>query len=185
MAALAMKPTIVSCRLLQAAFCRKAHHVLSTIGRAVSYCVLLRTGPPLLSFCADSGICCFQQDFLLIDDAFNIHLQFKIHLQVITAQYFVWFFCLLPLILPWSNMKLKWEGLSCIFLWMGAQTHWLIWGYLLEFKGKNVFVQLWLASLSFLAVNTWLLILIIHHHRLSPIFVPFENKVPKNSRKLK
>ncbi|TYI04026.1 hypothetical protein ES332_A11G386100v1 [Gossypium tomentosum] len=45
--------------------------------------------------------------------------------KVITAQYFVWFFCLLPLILPWSNMKLKWKGLCCIFLWMGAQTHWL------------------------------------------------------------
>ncbi|KAF7126433.1 hypothetical protein RHSIM_Rhsim11G0028900 [Rhododendron simsii] len=32
--------------------------------------------------------------------------------KVITAQYFVWFFCLLPLILPWSNMKLKWKGFT-------------------------------------------------------------------------
>ncbi|KAJ4720420.1 GPI mannosyltransferase 1 [Melia azedarach] len=74
--------------------------------------------------------------------------------KVVTAQYFVWFFCLLPLILPWSNMKLKWEGVSCILVWMGAQLHWLMWGYLLEFKGKNVFLQLWLASLLFLAANS-------------------------------
>ncbi|KAF8390953.1 hypothetical protein HHK36_023253 [Tetracentron sinense] len=125
-------------------------------------------------FAQDLPFCLFVQTVAFV--AFN---------KVITAQYFVWFFCLLPLILPWSNMKLKWEGLSCIFLWMGAQIHWLMWGYLLEFKGKNVFVQLWLASLLFLAANTWVLIMIIHHHRLSPIFVPFENKVLKNAIKLK
>ncbi|KAH7835812.1 hypothetical protein Vadar_030091 [Vaccinium darrowii] len=32
--------------------------------------------------------------------------------KVITAQYFVWFFCLLPLILPWTNMKLKYEEVN-------------------------------------------------------------------------
>ncbi|KAH6761935.1 hypothetical protein C2S52_019368 [Perilla frutescens var. hirtella] len=53
--------------------------------------------------------------------------------KVITAQYFMWFFCLLPIILPWSNMKIKWRGLACISVWIGAQTHWLMWGYLLEF----------------------------------------------------
>ncbi|XP_022771908.1 GPI mannosyltransferase 1 isoform X1 [Durio zibethinus] len=90
--------------------------------------------------------------------------------QVITAQYFVWFFCLLPLILPWTNMKLKWQGLCCILLWIGAQTHWLMWGYLLEFKGKNVFLQLWVASLFFLAANTFVLIMLIRHHNYSPVF---------------
>jgi phosphatidylinositol glycan class M len=67
-------------------------------------------------------------------------------------------------------MKLKWEGLSCVLLWMGAQTHWLLWGYLLEFKGKNVFLQLWLAGLVFLAANSFLLIMFIRHHKYSPIF---------------
>ena len=90
--------------------------------------------------------------------------------QVITAQYFVWFFCLLPLILPWSNMKLKWQGLCCVLLWMGAQTHWLMWGYLLEFKGKNVFLQLWMGSILFLAANTFFLIMLIRHHNYSPVF---------------
>lgn len=104
-------------------------------------------------------------------------------LQVVTAQYFVWFFCLLPLILPWSNMKLKWEGLSCILVWIGAQLHWLMWGYLLEFKGINVFLQLWLAGLLFLAANTFVLIMITYRHTYSPVFQRLEDPTLKNSEK--
>ncbi|KAL2939718.1 GPI mannosyltransferase 1 [Bienertia sinuspersici] len=91
---------------------------------------------------------------------------------VITAQYFVWFFCLIPVVLPWSKMKMKWEGLSCILVWMGTQLHWLMWGYLLEFKGKNVFVPLWIASLLFLAANSFALIMFIRFHRYAPMFQP-------------
>ncbi|CAL5381967.1 unnamed protein product [Camellia sinensis] len=113
----------------------------------------------VLRFAQDLPFCFFVQTVAFV--SFN---------KVITVQYFVWFFCLLPLILPWSNMKLKWEGLSSIFIWMGAQTHWLMWGYLLEFKGKNVFRQLWASSLVFLAANTFILIRIVLHHRFSPLF---------------
>ncbi|KAL4342368.1 hypothetical protein GQ457_08G014990 [Hibiscus cannabinus] len=110
-------------------------------------------------FAKDLVFCFFVQTVAFV--AFN---------KVITAQYFVWFFCLLPLILPWTNMKFKWQGVCCILLWMGAQTHWLLWGYLLEFKGKNVFLQLWMASLLFLAANTFILILLIRHHNYAPVF---------------
>ncbi|CAA3025507.1 GPI mannosyltransferase 1 [Olea europaea subsp. europaea] len=110
-------------------------------------------------FAYDLPFCFFVQTVAFV--AFN---------KVITAQYFVWFFCLLPLILPWSNMNLKWKGLACIFLWMGAQSHWLMWAYLLEFRGKNVFIQLWMASLLFLASNTYVLINIIRNHAYCPVF---------------
>lgn len=103
---------------------------------------------------------------------------------MITAQYFVWFFCLLPLILPWSKMKLKWGGLSCILLWIGAQTHWLLWGYLLEFKGKNVFLQLWAAGLLFLAANIFILVMIIRQHNCSSVFKALENTHSKHVTKL-
>ncbi|KAL8152898.1 hypothetical protein V2J09_010658 [Rumex salicifolius] len=102
--------------------------------------------------------------------------------KVITAQYFVWFFCLLPLTLPWSSMTLKWEGFACIMFWMGAQTHWLLWGYLLEFKGKNVFLQLWGASLLFLAANAFVLVKIICRHRYTPLFKPLNSVT--NTKKL-
>ena len=55
-------------------------------------------------------------------------------LQVCTAQYFVWYFSLIPLVLP----KLPWPlppGLkAALGCWVGCQLHWLLWGYLLEFQ---------------------------------------------------
>ncbi|XP_010493275.1 PREDICTED: GPI mannosyltransferase 1-like [Camelina sativa] len=127
-------------------------------------------------------VSCFWQDLV-----FCIFLQtvaFVAFNKVITAQYFVWFYCLLPLILPWSRMKLKWEGLLCIILWIGAQTHWLLWGYMLEFKGLNVFLQLWVAGLLFLAANTFVLVKIIQRHRFSPLFRRYESSPPKHVKKL-
>lgn len=110
-------------------------------------------------FSLDLPFCFFVQTLAFV--AFN---------KVMTAQYFVWFFCLLPLILPWSKIRLKWEGLTDTLLWIGAQTHWLMWGYLLEFKGQNVFIQLWVASIIFLAANTYILIRIIQNHIYSPVY---------------
>lgn len=119
----------------------------------------------IFSFASDLPFCFFVQTLAFV--ALN---------KVITAQYFVWFFCLLPLILPWSKMQLKWKGLACIILWIGAQTHWLLWGYLLEFRGKNVFIQLWVASLVFLAANTFVLVTVIGHHVYCPVFKPLEHE---------
>ncbi|KAA8547560.1 hypothetical protein F0562_003989 [Nyssa sinensis] len=126
----------------------------------------------IFRFAQDLPFCFFVQTVAFV--AFN---------KVITAQYFVWFFSLLPLILPWCNIKLKWEGLSYILLWMGAQAHWLMWGYMLEFKGKQVFRQLWAASLLFLAANTFILISIILHHRFSPLLEPLGHASLKNTKK--
>lgn len=80
-------------------------------------------------------------------------------------------------------MKLKGKGLACILLWIGAQTHWLLWGYLLEFKGKNVFIQLWIASLLFLAANTFVLTSIIRQHHYSPVFCQSQHGVSNKTVK--
>ncbi|KAL6217999.1 hypothetical protein ACLB2K_011216 [Fragaria x ananassa] len=127
----------------------------------------------ILSFAQDLPFCCFVQTVAFV--AFN---------KVMTAQYFVWFFCLLPLSLAWSNMKLKWKGLSCIALWVGGQLHWLWWGYMHEFKGRNVFLQLWVAGIIFLSANTYVLVSLINHHRCSPVFTQLE-KISKGAKKLK
>lgn len=113
----------------------------------------------MFNFALDLPFCFLVQTVAFV--AFN---------KVITAQYFVWFFCLLPVVMPWSKLKMRWQGLLCILCWMGTQLHWLLWGYLLEFKGKNVFLQLWIAGLLFLAANTYVLLAIIRCHRYSPIF---------------
>ncbi|KAF0909995.1 hypothetical protein E2562_001245 [Oryza meyeriana var. granulata] len=113
----------------------------------------------IVRFSRDLPFCMFLQTVAFV--AFN---------KVMTAQYFVWFFCLLPLILPWTPMKLKWKGLACILLWMGCQLHWLMWAYMLEFKGHSVFIQLWAAGLIFLAANVFVMLFVIKHHKFTPLF---------------
>lgn len=113
----------------------------------------------VLFFAKDLPFCLFSQTVAFV--AFN---------KVITAQYFVWFFCLLPLILPWTKLRLWWKGLICIGIWFAAQVHWLGWAYLLEFKGRNVFIQLWLASIIFLAANTCILGSILANHNFCPLY---------------
>ncbi|CAN1171157.1 GPI mannosyltransferase 1 [Linum perenne] len=136
-------------------------HQLTLVEKLVSFLPQATVQLVLIScFAQDLPFCFFLQTVAFV--AFN---------KVITAQYFVWFFCLLPLILPWSKMKLRWEGLSCIALWMGAQMHWLLWGYLLEFKGQNVFLQLWVAGLAFMAANTFVMVMFIRRHSYSPMFI--------------
>lgn len=138
------------------------HHQqgFSSIQRLASFLPQLIVQLALIArFCRDLPFCMFLQTVAFV--AFN---------KVMTAQYFVWFFCLLPLILPWSSMKLKWKGLACMLVWMGSQLHWLMWAYLLEFKGRNVFVQLWLAGLVFLAANTFVMLMVIKHHKYTPLF---------------
>ncbi|XP_065863637.1 GPI mannosyltransferase 1 [Euphorbia lathyris] len=124
----------------------------------------------IFCFARDLSFCLFLQTVAFV--AFN---------KVITAQYFVWFFCLLPLIIPWSDMKVKGDGLVCMVMWMGAQIHWLFWAYLLEFKGKNVFLQVWVASITFLVINTLVAFVFIAKHRYCPMFKPLENQSSKKS----
>lgn len=73
--------------------------------------------------------------------------------KVSTAQYFVWYYSLLPVSLqcvPWPLPKdLKTAGIS----WVLAQLHWLFWAYLLEFEGCGVHLMLWVACVLFLIAN--------------------------------
>jgi GPI mannosyltransferase 1 subunit M len=68
--------------------------------------------------------------------------------------------------------------------WMGSQLHWLVWAYLLEFKGKNVFLPLWMASLLFLAANTLVLVMIIRNHKYSPVFTHLAGVDVSEARKI-
>lgn len=79
--------------------------------------------------------------------------------KVCTSQYFLWYLCLLPLYLPRSTfLKRPYVGLATLGLWIGAQGLWLQQGFELEFMGRSTFVLgLWVAGLSFYAVNMWIL----------------------------
>lgn len=76
---------------------------------------------------------------------------------VSTAQYFVWYYCLLPLLLPHLPWPPPRRLVGAAAFWAAAQVTWLGWGYMLEFKGLGVYLPLWAASCVFLAAHTALL----------------------------
>jgi GPI mannosyltransferase 1 subunit M len=55
-------------------------------------------------------------------------------------------------------------------VWMAAQVHWLMWAYLLEFEGRQVFLGVWAASMVFLCANTWLLFAAVQTFKPSKSF---------------
>lgn len=72
--------------------------------------------------------------------------------KVFTVQYFVWYLLFLPEVV--ATLPTRWWTWVVLFaLWLAAQAHWLAWAYRLEFLGEPVFMQLWIASLLFLACH--------------------------------
>mmetsp|Transcript_8911 Transcript_8911/g.23137 ORF Transcript_8911/g.23137 Transcript_8911/m.23137 type:complete len:416 (-) Transcript_8911:28-1275(-) len=72
--------------------------------------------------------------------------------KVITAQYFVWWWALLPLALPWLSWR-RWRLGGAILIWAAAEVHWLLWAYLLEFRRLPVRPMVWFASCIFFGAH--------------------------------
>jgi len=81
---------------------------------------------------------------------------FVAHNKVITAQYFTWYLCLLPLCsgkIQWNSGRMK---LSLAYLGVSIVT-WLGSAFCLEMQGKPVHLFVWMASVNFFASNVNLL----------------------------
>ncbi|GME63135.1 gpi mannosyltransferase 1 [Neofusicoccum parvum] len=83
--------------------------------------------------------------------------------KVCTSQYFLWYLIFLPFYLPTSSLlQTPSKGIAALVLWVLGQALWLQQGFQLEFLGKSTFVPgLWLASIVFFLINTWILGIII------------------------
>uniref|UniRef100_A0A061S429 GPI mannosyltransferase 1 n=2 Tax=Tetraselmis sp. GSL018 TaxID=582737 RepID=A0A061S429_9CHLO len=106
-----------------------------------------------LGFYKDLPFCWLLQTIAFV--AFN---------KVCTAQYFVWYFGLLPLSLPRLRIKGNARLGAAAGAWLAAQLHWLGWAYLLEFQGMPVYAAVWFASCVFLGANAWLIVELMRAH---------------------
>lgn len=97
-------------------------------------------------FYKDLPFCCFMQTFWFV--VFN---------KVCTAQYFIWYMSLLPLIL--ARNKLFFKGVKFLGMWIVWLVFELLWNltaYYLEHQGLNDFLLIWIASLFFFLINVYL-----------------------------
>lgn len=113
-----------------------------------------------LKYSRDIVFCIFVQTYCFV--IFN---------KVCTAQYFLWYVGLLPLVAPFSALSRK-RSLALVLAWMASEGHWLLWAYRLEFLGLNTFLQVWLASVAFFAVNLVILQQLTAHHTFRPYTDP-------------
>jgi phosphatidylinositol glycan class M len=86
--------------------------------------------------------------------------------KVVTAQYFLWYISIIPLIVPrndlFGNKKVK--GLLLFIIWLFFELIWNYYSHKLEYKGENRFLEMWGIDVAFFLVNCYLIKSFINSH---------------------
>ena len=78
--------------------------------------------------------------------------------KVITAQYFIWYLSLIPLIIH-RNLLFGVKILKAILLltiWMIFEIIWNRYSHLLEYEGQNYFMSMWIVNILFFLTSCWI-----------------------------
>lgn len=75
--------------------------------------------------------------------------------KVVTAQYYLWYLALLPLIVPYNKMfnTKKIKCLVLFALWLYFEVYWNSLSHDLEYKGENKFYKIWILNIVFFLIN--------------------------------
>ena len=108
---------------------------------------------------SDLPLCLLIQTLLFV--AFN---------KVVTAQYFLWYVSLLPLVLPFTRLS---TATLCALsvVWLVAELHWLSWAYQVELLGIPAFAGLHIASCCFFTVCIICTAVVVRGHCSLPLFL--------------
>lgn len=76
--------------------------------------------------------------------------------KVVTAQYFLWYISLIPLIMPFNKMfkKKKTKCLIMFTIWLIFEVYWNSLSHNLEIKGVNQFLEIWVLNIVFFLINS-------------------------------
>jgi phosphatidylinositol glycan class M len=88
---------------------------------------------------------------------------FVIFNKVVTAQYFLWYISLLPLLLPRHSLH-KGFCVVAVVSFVLTEVFWLSQGYRLEFLSEHVFWEVFTASVGFFASSTGVLVYFLARH---------------------
>ena len=75
--------------------------------------------------------------------------------KVITAQYFIWYLSLIPLIIHRNllfNVK-KLKATIMFIIWFFFELIWNTYSHLLEYEGKNYFMTMWIVNVCFFLIS--------------------------------
>jgi len=109
----------------------------------------------------DIIFCCFLQTYIFIA-----------YQKVCTSQYFMWYLCFLPLIIPQSKLlKKPIQTVLLIIAWVATQAIYLSSAFKLEHLGQNNYVNIWLTELLFFAANIWIIYSFMKNNNNTPMFL--------------
>ncbi|KAI9355360.1 PIG-M-domain-containing protein [Zopfochytrium polystomum] len=86
--------------------------------------------------------------------------------KVVTSQYFMWYMCFLPIVMPFSMLVVfkRVRGFFLVVFWAAAQAFWLFYAYQLEHTSVNTFRVLYVAGCTFSLVNAVVITEIARNH---------------------